>query len=80
MEKEIADKVPLLTEEGEYIPGMDHAIPANCSLTLFQEYAKHEEISLMNARIRLMHFEFQSPEPQLIHRRHRLLCLRADVS
>jgi hypothetical protein len=41
MEKEIADKVPLLTEEGEYIPGMDHAIPANCSLTLFQEYAKH---------------------------------------
>ena len=41
MSKEIDGKVPLLKEHGGYIPGMDHVVPADCSLDRFNEYASH---------------------------------------
>jgi hypothetical protein len=41
MRKEIDSKVPLLKEEGGYIPGMDHLVPADCSLDRFKEYAEY---------------------------------------
>ena len=41
MKKEIDSKVPVLQQSGGYIPGIDHAPPADMSLSRFKEYTEY---------------------------------------
>ncbi|UCB46297.1 MAG: hypothetical protein JSV25_02415 [Spirochaetota bacterium] len=41
IKNEIDKKIPILKEEGGYIPGLDHSIPPNVSLKNFEFYAEY---------------------------------------
>jgi len=41
MRREVDSKVPILKEEGGYIPGLDHDVPVEVTLKNFKEYAEY---------------------------------------
>jgi uroporphyrinogen decarboxylase len=41
MRKEVDSKLPALKEMGGYVPGADHLIPVEMTLTRFKEYAEY---------------------------------------